>query len=168
MALPVVLAAAVLKRTIIVHESDVRPGLVNKIAARFAKYVFTGFEKVLPHSNVVGQILSDDILDIDNIDKNGPVYEAMKGIDSSKTAVFVTGGSQGSKRLYLSLIEVLKKNPALQEHLVFFVALGQLNTQLKKSFQGLYNVYTFDFLSQQEMGMMYQTCDIALTRAGTT
>jgi len=43
-ALPVVLAAALLRRKVVVHESDTRPGLVNKIAARFAKKTFTGFE----------------------------------------------------------------------------------------------------------------------------
>ncbi|HBB03835.1 TPA: hypothetical protein DCZ39_02955 [Patescibacteria group bacterium] len=42
--MPVVLAATLLRKRIIVHESDTRPGLVNKIASRFAKKVFTGFE----------------------------------------------------------------------------------------------------------------------------
>jgi UDP-N-acetylglucosamine:LPS N-acetylglucosamine transferase len=35
------LAAALLHKKIIVHESDTHPGLVNKIASRFAKKVFT-------------------------------------------------------------------------------------------------------------------------------
>ncbi|MEI6774995.1 MAG: glycosyltransferase [bacterium] len=43
-ALPVVLAAALLRRKIILHESDTHPGLVNRIASRFAKKSFTGFE----------------------------------------------------------------------------------------------------------------------------
>lgn len=45
-ALPVVIAAKILRKPILVHESDVRPGLVNRIANKFAKYRFTGFEGV--------------------------------------------------------------------------------------------------------------------------
>lgn len=62
MALPVVLMGALLRKKILVHESDVRPGLVNKISSRFAQKVFTGFDNVLPKSITVGQILSEHIL----------------------------------------------------------------------------------------------------------
>jgi len=36
--------------------------LVNKIASRFSHKVFTGFDKVLPNSTTIGQIISDDII----------------------------------------------------------------------------------------------------------
>lgn len=60
-ALPVVFAAKILRVPIFVHESDVHPGLVNRIASRFAKCSFTAFPKVLPRSRVLGQILSDEL-----------------------------------------------------------------------------------------------------------
>jgi len=44
-ALPVVLAWAILRKKIYVHESDTIPWLTNKIAAKFAKKVFWGFTK---------------------------------------------------------------------------------------------------------------------------
>jgi len=65
-ALPVVFAAKLLGKKIIVHESDVHPGLVNRIASRFAKVSFTGFPKVLPKAQVVGQILSEDLLPVED------------------------------------------------------------------------------------------------------
>ena len=40
-ALPVVIASKILRKKLIVHESDTRPGLVNRIAARWADQVFT-------------------------------------------------------------------------------------------------------------------------------
>ncbi|MDR0859579.1 MAG: glycosyltransferase [Candidatus Peribacteria bacterium] len=61
-ALPVVFAARFLRIKLVVHESDVHPGLVNRIASRYASAVFTGFDKVLPNAITVGQILSDDIV----------------------------------------------------------------------------------------------------------
>jgi len=60
--LPVVIAGKILRKKIIVHESDTRPGLVNKIASKFASTTFTGFDDVLPKSKTVGQILSEEIV----------------------------------------------------------------------------------------------------------
>jgi UDP-N-acetylglucosamine--N-acetylmuramyl-(pentapeptide) pyrophosphoryl-undecaprenol N-acetylglucosamine transferase len=83
-ALPVVLAGALLRKKIVVHESDTHSGLVNRIAARFASQVFTGFDDVLPRAKTVGQILSDNIL----VDEETPIQI------HSKPQVLVVGGSQ--------------------------------------------------------------------------
>lgn len=80
--MPLVLAAALLRKKIVLHESDTRPGLVNKIASKFAKHVFTGFDWVLPEAQTVGQILADDIL----VETPPPL--------NSKTLILVVGGSQ--------------------------------------------------------------------------
>lgn len=40
-ALPVVIAAKLLSKPIVVHESDVHPGLVNRIASKYASKSFT-------------------------------------------------------------------------------------------------------------------------------
>ena len=48
MSLPVVIAGKILKKKIILHESDTKPGMANKICARFATKIFTGFEGVFP------------------------------------------------------------------------------------------------------------------------
>lgn len=61
-ALPLVMAAALLRKKIIVHESDTHPGLVNKIASKRASKNFTGFDRVLPNGQTIGQILADDIV----------------------------------------------------------------------------------------------------------
>jgi UDP-N-acetylglucosamine--N-acetylmuramyl-(pentapeptide) pyrophosphoryl-undecaprenol N-acetylglucosamine transferase len=75
-ALPVVLAAALLQRQIIVHESDTHPGLVNKIASRFTTKVFTGFDKVLHNAKTIGQIISDEII-ADHLPKVHPQKKSL-------------------------------------------------------------------------------------------
>jgi UDP-N-acetylglucosamine--N-acetylmuramyl-(pentapeptide) pyrophosphoryl-undecaprenol N-acetylglucosamine transferase len=77
-ALPVVFAAKILRKKLIVHESDVHPGLVNRIASRFTSIVFTGFDRVLPRSKTVGQILSDDIVPSINSQKVISVRSSLK------------------------------------------------------------------------------------------
>ena len=154
-ALPVVVAAKILKKRIVVHESDVHPWLVNNIASKFAYKVFTWFDNVFKNAETIGQILSEDLL---------PKGE--KNL-SKKTTVLVMWGSQGSKNLYESLIKLLRDTPDLQDF-DFKIVLWKLNQELREQFSSFKNVECFDFLSQKEIGANYYLCDIAITRAGTT
>lgn len=62
-SLPVVVAGWILRKKIILHESDTKAGLSNKICARFSNQIFTGFAGVfLDKERVVGQILSNDLV----------------------------------------------------------------------------------------------------------
>ena len=157
-ALPVVFAAKLLGKKIIVHESDVHAWLVNRIASRFAKVSFTGFPKVLPKAQVVGQILSEDLL---------PAENSPLSWDKKQTQVLVMWGSQASKNLYQSLAKVLKTSPELAE-MHFTIILGKLNQDLAQLFSDFPNVETLAFVSQKEIGHLYLQSDIAITRAGTT
>lgn len=155
-ALPTVFAAVLLCKKIIVHESDTKPGLVNKIASRFAKKVFTWFEWALPNGQTIGQILSDDIITDVHLEP------------TSKTLILVVWGSQGSKRLYQNLLHVLEFTPELQSGYEFFVVLGLVNHEMSTLFDKFDHVHIYGFLSQKEMGELYNKCDIAITRGGTT
>ncbi|RIN32234.1 UDP-N-acetylglucosamine--N-acetylmuramyl-(pentapeptide) pyrophosphoryl-undecaprenol N-acetylglucosamine transferase, partial [Staphylococcus succinus] len=46
-SVPVVIAAKTLKIPTIIHESDLTPGLANKISLKFAKKIYTTFEDTL-------------------------------------------------------------------------------------------------------------------------
>ena len=154
-ALPVVLAAKLLGKTIYVHESDTRPWLVNRIASKFAKHIYTGFSKVLPWAKVVWQLLSDElVVDTDWLEK------------SSQTNILLMGWSQWAMTLYSAILELL---PALEsKNFHFTVILGKLNTQLKSDFETFSNVEVREFCSQKELWALYMRSDIAITRAGTT
>lgn len=155
-ALPVVLAATLLRKKIIVHESDTRPWLVNRIASRFAQKTFTGFEWALEDGQTIGQILSDDI-----VIETYPEF-------TSKTQILVVWGSQGSKRLYQNLLHILEFTPDLALGYEFFVVLGLVNAEMLTLFDKFPYVHTYTFISQKEMGELYNICDIAITRGGTT
>lgn len=169
-ALPVVIAGRLLRKKIIVHESDTHSGLVNKIAARFAKKTFTGFDNVLPRSETVGQILSDDIVvhKEHKMLEDSKLHEIQRQISPQKTIVLVVGGSQGSYKLYKSLLSILEKEPELMSNFVCILSLWVLNADLKNDFKHFPNVFVQEFFSQQEMGILCSIADIGLTRAGTT
>lgn len=155
-ALPVVLAAALLHKKLVVHESDTRPWLVNRIATRFAKKTFTGFEWALADGQTIGQILSDDI-----VIETYPEF-------TSKTQILVVWGSQWSKRLYQNILNILEFTPDLSSGYEFFIVLGLVNTDMLTLFDKFPHVHSYGFVSQKEMGELYNICDIAITRGGTT
>lgn len=156
-ALPVVIAAKLLGKKIIVHESDVHPGLVNRIAGKVAHKIFSGFPKVLPHTEVIGQLLSEDLL------TELPTSQEQK----KQTQVLVMGGSQGSKDLYQALAQLLHEEEQFQT-MHFTILLGKLNQELAQLFTSFPQVKTIDFATQKEIGQLYAQSDIAITRAGTT
>ena len=67
MALPVVLAAWILRKSIYVHDSDTTPGLTNRLASRLSTKNFSGFPTTLPHTVCVGQILSNNLIGSDTL-----------------------------------------------------------------------------------------------------
>lgn len=156
-ALPVVIAWALLRKKILVHESDTRAGLVNCIASRFAQVNYVAFPWVLKGGVQVWQILSEELL-----------KENEKNILlPSKTRVLVMWGSQGAKSIYEWILQLLRENKALQD-LDFTLVLGQLNKELAQAFSSFKNVEVKDFCTQSEIGSLYNSSDLVITRAGTT
>ena len=106
----------------------------------------------MPEGETIGQILSDDI-----IIENYPEF-------TSKTLVLVVGGSQGSKRLYQNLLHILQFTPDIESGYEFFICLGLVNEEMSTLFDKFSHVHTYGFLSQKEMGELYNMCDITITR----
>lgn len=173
-ALPVVFAAKILKKPIYVHESDVRPWLVNKIANHFSKKTFCGFDGVFKWAEVVGQILSNEIVPVKKIstevsDKKSIFSDILSQEKLNwKTSVLVMWWSQWSKNLYKNLADILNEDQELSKNFNIHVILWKLNENLAQIFENFDNVKTYDFLSQSDMWCLYEHCDICLTRWWTT
>ena len=98
-SVPVCVAAKVLKIPVVLHESDLTPGLANKINIKFCNHIFTTFEdtqKFLPKgkASLIGAIVRDDIYTGDR----QKAYE-LTGFNEDKPVLLVMGGSLGSKIL---------------------------------------------------------------------
>ncbi len=166
-ALPVVFAAKFFHKSIYVHESDVKPWLVNRIWNKFSKKSFCWFDWVFPWAIVVWQILSDEI--VPNKHKKSELSEILKSEKQDwKPSILVMWWSQGSKKLYKCLFDLLKENKTLCDSFHYHIILGKLNEDLKQIFEEIHSAKTYDFLSQSDMWILYQHCDISLTRGWTT
>lgn len=155
-ALPAVIAGWVLGKKILVHESDTRAWLVNRIASRFAFQNFMAFPGVLKNGMMIGQILSEDLLS----------EKKTKG-KNSRTQILVMWGSQWAKTIYEALLQILREEETLKK-LDFTIVLWQLNQELKSQFSCFENVEVKDFCTQKEIGNLYEKADLVITRAWTT
>jgi UDP-N-acetylglucosamine--N-acetylmuramyl-(pentapeptide) pyrophosphoryl-undecaprenol N-acetylglucosamine transferase len=112
-AVPVVIAAAVARIPIVIHEQTAAPGLANRIAARFARRIAVSWadgSSVFPAAKVVltGNPLRPEL-------RSGSRADAVArfGLDPSVSLLYVTGGAQGATRINRAVGEAL---PMLLEH----------------------------------------------------
>ena len=162
-ALPVCIAAYILRIPIIVHESDTHAGMTNRFAARMATKVFTWFPNSLPKEHVIGQLLSPALLE-----PNVSLIDELQQTIGSKTSVLVMGGSQWAATLFDRLVHRLENNTKHEFH--FLVILWSKNTE---TYQNTFDSYTcvtaFWFISSPEdMAALYTVSDISITRGSAT
>ena len=102
-SVPVVIAAKLAKIPVVIHESDVTPGLANKIALPFASHIFTIFQDTLKYlpsdkATCTGSIVREQLFK-----GNGLKGKKLCGFKDDKKVLLVMGGSLGSVVLNDSL-----------------------------------------------------------------
>lgn len=96
---PAYLAARRLGVPFVVHEANARPGLANRLGARFTRYVVTATPgSPLPHAQRLGIPLRPAVATLDRTAAR-PDARAHFGLDADRPTLLVTGGSQGARRL---------------------------------------------------------------------
>ncbi len=173
-SLPVVIAWWVLRKDIVLHESDTKPWLANRICSLFASSIFTGFEGVFPGKEImVGQIIDDDLVaaygngfeksEFDWQDSEKNIWEKHTW---EKTHFLVIWWSQWSQSMYEALAKILETWEVTMCH--FHVILGTQNKEMGRLFDAYSNVTVYEFVDQKSMGQLLALCDVAITRGGTT
>jgi UDP-N-acetylglucosamine--N-acetylmuramyl-(pentapeptide) pyrophosphoryl-undecaprenol N-acetylglucosamine transferase len=141
-AVPVVIAASVLKIPVISHESDVSPGLANKISFRFSKQICLSFEEtksflsksLLKKVVVTGNPVRESIFQGD-----GERGYRFTGLDKHRPVILVMGGSLGAKQINDLVRDGL--NELLKRYQVVHIA-GKGNLDLSAHKEG-YRQYEF-------------------------
>lgn len=161
-AMPVVTAGWILRRRIVIHESDFTPGMATKISALFAEKVCVPhartkekFPKKLRDKVVVtGNPVREEIV-------NGSVKNALKflGMKEIKNPVLlVMGGSTGA----LSLNEIVWKN--LGKLLKKFTVIHITGKGKGRRFSEK-NYFAFEYVDK-ELKDIYALADIVACRSG--
>jgi UDP-N-acetylglucosamine--N-acetylmuramyl-(pentapeptide) pyrophosphoryl-undecaprenol N-acetylglucosamine transferase len=96
---PAYSAARSEKVPLVLHEANARPGLANRLGARYTPWVGVAFEGTpLPHPTFVGMPLRVEIEELDRASAR-PEALAEFGLDRDRPTLLVTGGSLGARRL---------------------------------------------------------------------
>ena len=159
-AVPVVVAAWLCRIPVICHESDVTPGLANKICFPFARNICVNFEQTrqyLPEGKVLvtGTPVRKSLLDGDR--SRGLNY---LGVTSDKPVLLVFGGSLGAKAINEQVRRVINQL-SHQFVLVHVTGAGNEDSALKE----VPDYMQIEFLVD-EFGDVLAAADIVIARAG--
>ncbi len=98
-ATPAYLAARRRKIPIVVHEANPKPGLANRLGARFTTHVFTGHpDTQLRNGKYLGIPIRREIAELDRLGL-GDKARTHFGLRPDLPVLLVTGGSQGPRAL---------------------------------------------------------------------
>ena len=170
-SMPAVIAAWILRVPIFLHESDVVPGLANKIASKFALEVFISFPinktEYFPVKKIlsVGSPVRKEIL-------AGSKKEAenLFNLTKEKPVLLILGGSQGAQRINDNLLAIL---PEILRDFEIILQTGKANLeQIKKESDIVITqdhkryYHPIGFLDEQELASAYAAADLIISRAG--
>ena len=160
-SVPVVRAASALHIRTIIHESDMTPGLANRLAIPAADKVCCSFPetlKYLPEGKAVlsGSPIRQELL----TGERGKALELLHWDNSSKPTLLVIGGSQGSVAINNALrsdLDVLLK----EFRIIHLCGKGNLDPSL----EGREGYVQFEYI-QDELKDLFALADLVLSRAG--
>jgi len=172
-SVPTVICGWLLNVPIFLHESDITPGLANRIASKFALEIFISFSvektEYFPTKKVlsVGCPIRSEIL-------NGNKDEAKKifNLTEEKPVILVLGGSQGAQKindnLLIILAEILKDFEIIHQtgKNNFEQVKKESEVVLTKELKKYY--HPIGFLNEKELSCAYAAANLIISRAGAS
>jgi len=169
---PTLVAARILGIPILIHESDSKPGRVNKWASKFAKKIAVSYpeaaeffpkDKVAVTGNPVrGQI---------KVPARDGAFEFL-GLDASVPTILILGGSQGAKNINDAILDILG---VLVERFQVIHQTGKANfkevtetANLILNTSQYYKRYKpFDYMNDLAIRMSAGAASLVISRAGS-
>ena len=166
-AFPVLFAGLILRKNVIVHESNVLPGKVVSFLAKRGAAVAYGFETC-----------KENLKDIKNICFTGtPVrksffyYSKNDGFKISKLnpkipIVMIVGGSQGSRFLNNNAVDLIKKIKKIGQNIQVIHITGINNDFDFNNEYSINNINVYSVPFSNDIGALYKIADVVIARAG--
>jgi UDP-N-acetylglucosamine--N-acetylmuramyl-(pentapeptide) pyrophosphoryl-undecaprenol N-acetylglucosamine transferase len=160
-ALPAYLAARG-RLPIVVHESNARAGVANKIGAKLAERVVAAVpDSGLPNADVLGIPLRPSIIELDRAALRDEA-RAHFGLDPKAPTLLVFGGSQGARSINAAVSASARE--LADRGIGVLHAHGPKNTVAVQEVPGAPRYVTVPYL--ERMDLAYAAADAVLCRAG--
>ena len=159
-SVPVVMAAARQHIPAIIHESDMTPGLANKLAIPFASKVCCNFPETMQYLPDGKAVHTGSPIRKELFSGNREAGLAFTGFSADKPVILIMGGSIGSRfinnAVWSSLDTLLEKF-----QIVHLVGKGNINNDLV----GRAGYQQYEFISEQ-LNDIFAMTDLMISRAG--
>jgi UDP-N-acetylglucosamine--N-acetylmuramyl-(pentapeptide) pyrophosphoryl-undecaprenol N-acetylglucosamine transferase len=161
-SVPVLMAARILKIPCVIHESDLTPGLANRLAAPFAKKICVCFPETLAHvaknkGILTGMPIRPELL---NGSRSRGLAKCAFHQSDNTPVLLVTGGSQGAAVINACLREALSEI-CTRFRVIHLCGKGNLSN---KPHPGCAE---FEYV-QDGLADLYAAADVVLSRAGAS
>lgn len=159
-SVPVVLACKKYKVPIIIHESDMTPGLANKISIPYASTVCHNFPETKEHLPKGKSLLTGSPIRKELMSGSKEAGLKLCGFTNDKPVIMVTGGSLGALAVNKAIREAL---PELTKEfqIVHLCGKGKLDESLKNT----PSYIQFEYI-KEDMKDLFAMADLIISRAG--
>ena len=159
-SVPVVMAAKICHVPVIIHESDMTPGLANKLSFPSATKVCCNFPETLQHLPKEKAVLTGSPIRQELLSGDKDAARKFCGLTSEKPVILIIGGSLGSvvvnDAVRAILPELLKKF-----QIIHLCGKGKVDESLKD----LPGYVQFEYIGK-ELKDLFALTDIVISRAG--
>lgn len=159
-SVPVVRAAASLKIPCIIHESDITPGLANKLCIPVAKKVCCNFPETLNHIPKDKAVLTGSPIRKELAEGNKLAGLDMCGFTANKPVILVMGGSLGALNVNQAVRAAL---PGLLEKFQIIHLCGK--DKVDNLLLATPGYKQFEYV-KTELKDLFAACDLVISRAG--
>lgn len=159
-SVPVVRAAAALKIPCIIHESDMTPGLANKLCIPVATKVCCNFPETLNHLPKEKAVLTGSPIREELSKGNKLAAYEVCGFTANKPVIMVIGGSLGSAAINKAVREALPS--LLTDFQVVHICGKEKKDNLLLTTKGYHQ---FEYI-KAELKDIFAMADLVISRAG--
>jgi len=159
-SVPVVVAAKSRRIPCVIHESDMTPGLANKLCIPCALRVCTNFPETLQHLPPEKAVLTGSPIREELFHGDAAKGLAFCGFDSHKPVILVIGGSLGAVAINNAVRNIL---PKLLENYQVIHLCGK--DKLDASLNHTKGYVQFEYI-KEELSDLMAAADIMISRAG--
>jgi UDP-N-acetylglucosamine--N-acetylmuramyl-(pentapeptide) pyrophosphoryl-undecaprenol N-acetylglucosamine transferase len=166
---PVVLAAWLMRKRIVLHEQNILPGITNRVLARFANRIYVSFENTAGNFEsrkvrITGNPVRHEIINQSAASSAGGYDQTA---DHRPLNVLITGGSQGAHSINMTMIGALPHLKVKEQLDIVHQTGADDEAAVKNAYQdhGIRGTVRAFF---DDMDQRYQQADLIICRAGAT
>ena len=169
-SLPVGIAARMLRIPLVLHDSDARPGLTNRMLARFATHIATG-APLEYYPSYKGRPLTYVGVPIDSAyhrftEEEQRVAKQSIGVSPTRPLVVVTGGGLGARDINAAMVSIAPE--LLQQGISVYHVTGKAHAEAIRKIIASHPDYQVVPFVYKNMAQVLGAADVVVSRASAT